>query len=678
MHAYPAQGERVSDRPAADAQAPTGAVFLSYASEDTAAAERIATALRAVGIEVWFDRTELRGGDVWERQIEDRIHDCRLFIPLISVNTERRDEGYFRREWSLAVDRTRDMAENKTFLLPVVIDDTNQRKASVPEKFRHVQWSHLPGGSSSAPFVARISALLGAQHGPTTPPRSAPSHPEVAAAMSKRPGLWPWLALAVLLGVVAIGGVAWRYAVTRAAVRPQTGVAATTDTSIAVLPFVDLSEKHDQGYFADGLAEEIVDLLAKIPGLKVIGRTSSFQFKSNSGDLRKIGAELDASHIVEGSVRKLGDRVRVTVQLIDAHDGTHRWSETYDRDGTDILSLQREIAIAVARELEVSVSDYFGPGNTTKSREAYDLYLRGIRDVDTYNREGVLRSIAEFSKAVEHDPAYVNAWVGLADAYDVAATTHALPHGEAYRQARLAADKALALDPKNSDAYATRAFVRMNTWDWQGAEDDIRRSADIRKSTSGTQAAANLAFARGDLSAAERLLLNELALDPLDTYTMSLLASAVYPAMGRFEDSERVYLKLKDLDSGYTWFNAGRSVVKALEGDYPLAVQLAEGDPDPEAKEMALAIAYAGMGKPDESKKALERLLRISTVSQYSLAAAYAYRGEKDLAFHSLEASYQRREPDMLYLKTDPLLAGLRSDQRYAALVRKMNLPQSP
>jgi len=166
--------------------------------------------LRSVGIEVWFDRTELRGGDVWERQIEDRIHDCRLFVPLISANTEHRDEGYFRREWSLAVDRTRDMAEKKTFLVPVVIDDTNQRRASVPEKFRHVQWSHLPDGNSSPAFIVRISALLSAQHAPVIATRPDPSHPEVAAAMSKHVRLWPWLALATLLGVVAIGGVAWR------------------------------------------------------------------------------------------------------------------------------------------------------------------------------------------------------------------------------------------------------------------------------------------------------------------------------------------------------------------------------------------------------------------------------------------------------------------------------------
>jgi TIR domain len=147
MHAWArsGQGETVSDRPAAAAREPAGAVFLSYASEDATAAERIATALRSVGIEVWFDRTELRGGDIWDRQIEDRIHDCRLFIPLISANTERRDEGYFRREWSLAVDRTRDMAEKKTFLVPVVIDDTHQREVrSIPIRSQSLPPACIP------------------------------------------------------------------------------------------------------------------------------------------------------------------------------------------------------------------------------------------------------------------------------------------------------------------------------------------------------------------------------------------------------------------------------------------------------------------------------------------------------------------------------------------------------
>jgi TIR domain len=198
----------VSDRPAAAAQEPTGAVFLSYASEDAAAAERIATALRSAGLEVWFDRTELRGGDIWERQIEDRIHDCRLFIPLISANTEHRDEGYFRREWSLAVDRTRDMADKKTFLLPVVIDDTHQREASVPEKFRHVHWSRLPEGNPSPDFVARIAALLGAEHGPMSPAKVDLKDAEAVTKAARRIRPWPWLGLAGLLCAVAIGAVA--------------------------------------------------------------------------------------------------------------------------------------------------------------------------------------------------------------------------------------------------------------------------------------------------------------------------------------------------------------------------------------------------------------------------------------------------------------------------------------
>jgi TolB-like protein/tetratricopeptide (TPR) repeat protein len=655
------------------------AVFLSYASEDAAAAERIAMALRAAGIQVWFDRTELRGGDIWERQIEERIHGCRLFIPLISANTEMRDEGYFRREWSLAVDRTRDMAEKKTFLLPVVIDDTHQREASVPEKFRHVQWSRLPEGIASPDFVARIAALLGAEPRPASAARDEPRPAHSVPSGSGRKPLWPWLGLAALLTAVVIASVAWRYVVTRPAAAGGASVLGRpAEASIAVLPFVDLSEKHDQGYFADGLAEEIVDLLAKIPGLKVIGRTSSFQFKSNSGDLRKIGATLGASHIVEGSVRKLGQRVRVTVQLIDAADGTHRWSETYDRDSTDILSLQREIATAVARELEVTVSDYFGPAGTTKSAEAYDLYLRGIRDVDTYNTEAVMRAVAAFSKAVDYDPAYVNAWIGLADAYDVAANLHASPYAEAYRQARVAADKALALDPRNADAYATRAFVRINVWDFQGAEDDIRHSLDIRKSSGGMQAAARLATIRGQPTEAESILLNVLALDPLDTYTLAELAVWVYPALGRFEEADRIYVKLKDLDPGYNWFSGGWAILKLLQGNYPEALRLAQADPEPEAKEVALAMTYSRMGKPDQSKQAVERLLRIPTVSAYNIACVHAYRGEKDLAFGSLEAAYQQHLPDLIVLKIDPLLANLRSDPRYHALVRKMNLPESP
>jgi serine/threonine-protein kinase len=192
------------------------------------------------------------------------------------------------------------------------------------------------------------------------------------------------------------------------------------------------------------------------------------------------------------------------------------------------------------------------------------------------------------------------------------------------------------------------------------------------------QAAANLARARGDLTEAERLLRGVLALNPLDTYTLAELASGVYPALGRFEEADRLYVKIRDLDPGYTWFDASQSIVEVLRGNYPLALQLAESEKNDEGKEMALAIVYSALGKPDRSKQALERLRRIPTVSEYSIASVYAYRGEKDLAFRYLEAACEHREPDLLILKTDPLLTGLRTDQRYNALLRRMNLPESP
>ena len=183
---------------------PAGAVFLSYASEDAAAAERIAAALGSTGIEVWFDKSELRGGDAWDRQIREQIHDCRLFIPVISANSERRDEGYFRREWALAADRTRDMAHKRAFIVPVVIDGTAERGASVPEKFHELQWTRLPGGETSNEFVERIGRLLSLQtsnaaDGPRPAPRYTPAAPALASGTV---GRWRWGAILVAAAAI--------------------------------------------------------------------------------------------------------------------------------------------------------------------------------------------------------------------------------------------------------------------------------------------------------------------------------------------------------------------------------------------------------------------------------------------------------------------------------------------
>jgi TolB-like protein len=361
---------------------PSRALFLSYASEDSEAVSRIAAALRAAGIEVWFDQSELRGGDAWDRQIRQRIHDCRLFFAIISANTEARDEGYFRREWKLAVDRTDDMAENKTLLVPVVIDDTPERGAAVPDKFREVQWTRLAAGHAPPAFVARISALMGTA---TAENAATPSVPVASAPLThvprRRIGV-VWLGIAALLALAGAGWLASRHFGIWQPANPL----PTREKSIAVLPFVDMSENHDQQYFADGLSEEILNLLASVPMLKVIGRTSSFQFHGQNGDLRSIGAKLGAAYVLEGSVRRAGDRVRVTAQLVSARDGGHLWSNTYDRAFGDVLQLQGELAAAVARALEVTVRSETLQTRGSNNSEAYDFYLRGLHSLEPISK----------------------------------------------------------------------------------------------------------------------------------------------------------------------------------------------------------------------------------------------------------------------------------------------------
>jgi len=269
----------------------TGAVFLSYASEDAAAADRICKALRAAGIEVWFDKRGLRGGDVWDRQIREGIHDCRLFVPVISASTEARSEGYFRREWKLAVERTHDMSERIAFIVPVVIDQTSDVGADVPDAFRQVQWTRLPAGEIPPEFVRRVQQLLsGKASFSATLPRAAPVG-SVRSSLLK--GAWVAIALA------AVGA----YVIVERPWVAKSAAFAPPPHSIAVLPFVNMSRDKEQEYFSDGLTEELLNSLSEINELQVAARTSAFSFKGKDVKISTIARELNVGAILEGSVR---------------------------------------------------------------------------------------------------------------------------------------------------------------------------------------------------------------------------------------------------------------------------------------------------------------------------------------------------------------------------------------
>lgn len=411
------------------------AVFLSYAREDAAPARRIAEALRGFGVEVWFDQNELRGGDVWDQKIRRQIRECALFIPIVSTNTQVRAEGYYRREWKLAVERTHDMSENRTFIVPVLVDETKESAADVPEQFLKAHCTRLRGGEPTPQFVEQVKRLLqspGSAEGGARPAASAPAAAPTAPAKSH---LLLWtaglLAVAVaglvafvLLRPAAKSGPAVTAPAAPVAVKAPAAPAAINAKSIAVLPFANMSEEKDTGFFADGVHEDLLTNLALIRDLKVVSRTTVMQYRESKKSLRQIGEELGVAYILEGSVRRAGNKVRVTGQLINARTDEHVWAKSYDRDLTDIFAIQAALATEIAGALETALSPQTQKlleRRPTENPVAYDAYLQGreSRNRDRNTKPGLDKQAALYQLAVQQDPKFAAAWGELA-------VTHAL------------------------------------------------------------------------------------------------------------------------------------------------------------------------------------------------------------------------------------------------------------
>jgi TolB-like protein/cytochrome c-type biogenesis protein CcmH/NrfG len=460
---------------------PTRAVFLSYASQDAEAARRICEALRAAGLEVWFDQNELRGGDAWDQKIRRQIHDCALFVPIISANTDSRTEGYFRLEWKLAVDRSHLMADDAAFLFPVVIDETPEPSARVPDKFRTVQWTRLPGGTCPAAFAQHVAALLSGREKPVRLHESPPP--------ARRAGFRILATALALVALAAAGLLAWRAANKAPVAAPaNTGAARAAPTppahSIAVLPFADLSASRDQEYFSDGLAEELLSLLSKVPGLQVAARTSAFSFKGHTADIPTIGRQLVVANVLEGSVRKVGKRLRITAQLVRADNGYEVWSEVYDRELGDVFRIQDEIAASVVHALQVKLLGGAVLRSTSaQNPDAYLVLLQGRARMASQRLADIKAAAGNFEQAIRLDPNYGPAYVELATAkvqlaeFDMTENLRA-EFGAAVAEAGVLLERALALDPRNAQAYVERGYLRADT-DLKGAEQDYRKAIEL-------------------------------------------------------------------------------------------------------------------------------------------------------------------------------------------------------
>jgi TolB-like protein/cytochrome c-type biogenesis protein CcmH/NrfG len=446
----------------------TKAVFLSYAREDSGAARRIAEALRAAGLEVWFDENELRGGDAWDAKIRQQIDACALFIPLISAHTQERSKGYFRLEWKLAVDQTHLLAAGVPFIAPVAIDDTKEAGALVPPEFMKVQWTRLPGALPTPEFVAQVKRLLGA----STPVGATPAAANTAADSPATPApKKSSLALALVVGFASIavsaglvlvvmrrGEPAKPASEAKPAVAPAAPAkpARLADKSIAVLPFTNMSEDKDSGYFADGVHEDVLTNLALVRELRVVSRTSVQTYRNTTKSMKQIAEELGVTYILEGSVRRSGNKVRVTGQLIHAATDEHVWAQTYDRDLNDVFAIQTELSQQIAAALKTALSPeekVLIARRPTENTAAYDLFLRArdMRNREPNNPISLRRRAELLEKAVQLDPAFAQAWGDLAATYAYAVFLDYDGRDESLAKAKAAIDRAVALSPDDPE-----------------------------------------------------------------------------------------------------------------------------------------------------------------------------------------------------------------------------------
>jgi TolB-like protein/Tfp pilus assembly protein PilF len=659
---------------------PFRAVFLSYASQDAGAAKGICEALRAAGIEVWFDQSELRGGDAWDEKIRREIRDCALFIPVISANTAARREGYFRLEWDLADQRTHMIARNRAFIVPVCVDATPETSADAPASFQRVQWTRLPVGETPSTFVERVRQLL-SRESSLAPDRASSASGNVASSappprtlIRQRTGLLYAAIAAVLLALGYFGFERLNRS------KPSVQGAA----SIAVLPLANESGEASQQYFSDGISEDLITALSQFPRLKVIGRTSAFQFRDSKEDSRSIGAKLGVAHLLEGSVRRSGEMVRVSAELIDTADGSTQWSEHYDQPYKDLFALQDEITRAVAGALrtkllpgeQAAAQSERPPGG---SLEAYNAVLRARFYVQRSSEVDIRKAIDSFTQATQLDPRYALAWSGLSYGWtDLGAYyLEVAPAQDAYAKAREAADRALALAPELAAAHRARGNLLQNAdFDWRGAEAEFRRALALAPNDASAKAQLGDQLATlGELEPAIQLTRDALASDPLRAFEYSRLASYL-SGLNRLDEAEHAIRRAIELAPAADWWHAQLAIIEIQRGHAQAALAAAQQEPPGPWHDLALTLARQIGGDRSGADAPLSTLIeKRGGFAAYGIAEVYALRNDAKATFEWLDRALSNRDNGITGLLYDPFILRYKDDPRFATFCRKVGLP---
>jgi adenylate cyclase len=449
--------------------------------------------------------------------------------------------------------------------------------------------------------------------------------------------------------------------------------------SVAVLPFVDMSEKKNQQYFADGMAEEVLDLIAKVPGVRVIGRTSSFQFKSSSDDPRAVGHTLGAAYIIEGSVRQSGDRLRVTAELISASDGSHLWSQTYDEKAGDVLAIQDRIASGIVRALQVAVgADGLQEQPPLKSAAAYDLYLRGRHEMDRFDKTGFENAAGYFNQALAIDPSLVRAAEWLGASQEFTAEWGFVPVREGYELTRKSLQHALQLDPRSGLAHSLMCTVNaIYDWDSAAAIEECRIALTLEpRNPQVLGYAGQIQAVVGHWDEAARLTAESIALDPLFAGWHDLLA-IIRDRTGHLKEAEIERRRTLDISPTYERAHFDLGLTLVAEGNLDQALSEMQKETSDGGRDAGLAIVYNAMARKSASDAALGRYTKQREGDRaYRIAQIHAYRGEADAAFAWLDRAYKQKDVDLLWFKGNLAFKDLESDQRYKAFLRRLKLPE--
>lgn len=485
--------------------------------------------------------------------------------------------------------------------------------------------------------------------------------------------------LLAAIGAIHVGSQSSAPAVAVAPLQPQPAA-----PSIAVMPFLDLSEARDQAYFSDGLAEQLLDALARVPSLRVVARTSSFALRGTDLDLPAIGRKLNAQTVLEGSVRKSAERVRVTVQLVKAIDGYHVWSETYDRPVTELFAMQDEIVRAIVSALRIELMPELQRElvrHATTSAEAYDEYLLAhqvFKDDETAHR----RSIAHYERAIALDPQFIDAWVGLAGllGYSGLYADNAADALAGKRRALEILDRVVTLAPDRPELFLQRGVLRCaHWWDWPGAEEDFEHGAALSSADNEQYLleSGRLKAALGQLPAALARQRRLSEVNPQSTSAWTVMGY-YYTSLGDYGHAREVLtqaVRVDPLDEHARYY---LGLGELLQGRAAAALPHFE-DSAHVLRLTGLALAHHALGDEAAADQDVKLLIaRYGHILPYNIAEVYAWRGDADQAFAWLDRAYQLHDASFIYYLFDPLLKSVRGDPRYDALRVRLGLPAAP